>query len=156
MAWTTIEPYSDRGADPAFRVSDADAILANLEALAAAVSVRSLGGSDVASPGLTDQWVDVIGAREQLLSTATAGLVRQAVVWSRTTDAGTSVTWRIVREDDEATVLVTGTPHTQTTRQREIVAIAVPTNGHRWKLQQRAGNAAAECFVDGQLEEYVL
>src|SRR3989304_1214144 len=83
MAWTSIEPYSDRGADPAFRVSDADAILANLEALAAAVSVRSLGGSDVASPGLTDQWVDVIGAREQLLSTATAGLVRQAGGGSR-------------------------------------------------------------------------
>jgi len=156
MAWTTIEPYSDRGADPAFRVSDADAILANVEALAAAVSVRSLGGSDVASSGLTDQWVDVIGAREQLLSTATAGLVRQAVVWSRTTDAGTSVTWRIVREDDEATVLATGTPHTEIVRQREIVALTAPTDGHRWKLQQQAGDAAAEVFVEGQIEEYAI
>lgn len=152
---TALEDFADRGPDPLYAVEDADELKHNIEAVAASGTVKDFGGSLVATPDLSSSWQDVINGRDQYLSATPDGMTRHVVIWSRTANAGTSVKWRVVKFDDDTTVLAGGdaTEHTETTVQQDIVAITVPTST-RWKLQQKANNTSNPIYVQGQAEDY--
>jgi hypothetical protein len=156
--WYDIPQIEEGNPVPADTISQ---WLRREEVLAASVRVRDLGGSrhQTPDPALAAAgWVDALDAREQLLSTATAGMTRQAVVWFRTSNTGTSVKWRIVKEDDDTVVLAGGDAteySADTIGQRSVVALTIATTGVRWKLQLRASNSTNPVYVMGQFEEFV-
>lgn len=98
----------------------------------AAMKTLDLGGSEtegvkVASPS----WAAVPKRHEhELAGYDFRGLTVEAVVWSWTLNAATSVDWRVVDVDSGA-VVAAGTAHANTTPEREVVAVSLPDSEDR-------------------------
>jgi hypothetical protein len=122
----------------------------------AALGMRAhadLGGDDV-NGLLVSSYADVTSRRPVYLDgTNTGGLTRQARIQYRTSNAATSVIWR-VRNITDSTTLAQGASSTSTSIVEEVVSITPAAGEKEYRLQVQGGNADNAIFAFGHLEQY--
>jgi len=128
----------------------AEKLRQNLDTLAYLGVILDLGGSDTTGQ-LTASYAPVPQYRDYALNgTTMGGITTEAVVYSRTFNAGTSVTVRL-RNTTASTTAATSTTITATSVTKEVLAVTLSASLADYRLEILGGNASAAVFAWGYL-----
>lgn len=124
-----------------------DKVRQNLNLMAAIGFVSPLGGSRLLGlEGDADTWTDHPETEWADLNPLWfAGMTEEITVYVRTADAGTSVTVRVVNEDDVPVATDTAQSATTWTKRTLTPTLATDTKAHR--LQYKRSNTNAKVFA---------